>query len=86
MDKQFITDVKGNRIAVILPIDEYIKLTEKSDKIKTEIVSENNETYEKRKIISKEQETELDDRFEYMMNNPMKGKTWEEVKKNISAK
>jgi len=81
MNKQFITDDDGNKIAVILPIEEYNRLIEKQEKIN--IVSDEQEIYTKTANLTKQQEDELNRRYAYVLNNPTEGKTWEEVKSNL---
>ena len=81
MNTQFITDSDGNKIAAILPIKEYNHLIEKLEKFN--IVSEEQEAYTKIDNLTKQQEEELNRRYEYVVNNPTEGKTWEEVKNNL---
>ncbi len=81
MKKQFITDDRGSRIAVIVPIEEYNDLIKKSENI--DIVSDKQETYAKTDILTKQQEKELNRRYEYVLKNPKDGKTWSEIKENL---
>jgi len=84
MKKQFITDDDGNKIAVIIPIEEYNRLIEKSEK--NNIVQEEQEAYVKTYILTKQQEKELNRRYEYVLKNPENGKIWEEIKNNLLLK
>ena len=81
MNKQFIIDNEGNKIAVIIPIEEYNRLIEKSEKIN--IVSDEQETYTKTDTLTKQQEKELNRRYANVLNNPTEGKTWKEVKSKL---
>lgn len=81
MKKQYITDDDGNKVAVIIPINEYNKLIETLEKVN--IVSDEQETYIRTNTLTKEQEEELDRRYKYVLENPTEGKTWEEVKSNL---
>ncbi|MCK4662798.1 MAG: addiction module protein [Bacteroidales bacterium] len=42
--------------------------------------------YEEEPELTEEATTELNRRYEYFLQNPTKGKTWEEVKQNLSDK
>jgi len=85
MPIQYITDASGKKIAVILPVEEYERLIHHSVKTESQ-VSEPDVSYKDNDMLTCEQEEELDRRYEYAVNNPDEGKTWDEVEKTVLSK
>ncbi len=84
MSTQFIIDAEGNKIAVIIPIEEYTRLLKNSRISDSYLVSENEQVYKKNTSLDSKQEEELINRYNYVLKNPSEGKTWEEIEKKLT--
>ena len=86
MNTQYITDADGNKIAVILPIKEYEKILKSLGEIENNRLSDVELFYKKTNKLTSEQEKELDSRYDYVINNPSEGKTWDEIEQILLSK